>query len=364
VFYELPSNENYFALTNTNNNKNLAVLSNLGDSLKIVWFEFSVGFQIKRTEIQNNDHNFILHIAGYENSAVIDVHEKFDNIYLINKEIGNNISVSYLLHGGIVIEENEITFNPTAYYNEVIFQYISAIDLNNDGNIEILALDSAGNIFGLNKNYTFATGFPVDYDVVPPILAKNIIGDEYPEIIFKNSKGEVIILNNIGELQYRLSGNKNSKLLMLGENENRNTIVTESNIWAFDELSQNGGNEWTAWYGDENNSKVIEIDYIKKITSNDDLIDKKRSYVYPNPARDGKTKIRVFNYSAEKINLKIYDAAGYFIDEIQSNIDVKNNVWETDWDVSDLESGVYFIKLIATKQNREDSIILKVGVIH
>ncbi len=364
VFYELPSNENYFALTNTNDNKNLAVLSNLGDSLKIVWFEFSVGFHIKRTEIQKNDHNFILHIAGYENSDVIDVHEKFDNIYLINREIGNNISVSYLLDGGIVIEENERTINPTSYYNEVIFQYISAIDLNNDGNIEVLALDSDGNIFGLNKNYTFATGFPVDYDVVPPILAKNIIGDEYPEIIFKNSAGEVIILNNIGELQYRLSGNKNSKLLILGENENRNTIVTESNIWVFDELSQNGGNEWTTWYGDENNSKVIEIDYIKEITSNDDLIDKKRSYVYPNPARDGKTKIRVFNYSADKINLKIYDAAGYFIDEIQSNIDVKNNVWETDWDVSDLESGVYLIKLTATKQNREDSIILKVGVIH
>lgn len=364
VFYNLPSNENYFALTNTNDNKNLAVLSNLGDSLKIVWFELYEGFQIKRTEIQGNNHNFILHIAGYPCSDVIDVHEKFDNIYLINKKIGNNVSVSYLLQGGIVIEENETTINPTSYYNEITFKYISAIDLNNDGNIEVLALDSDGNIYGLNKNYTFATGFPVEYNAVPPILARNIIGNEYPEIIFKNNEGEIIILNNIGELQYRLSGNKNSKLIMIGENNNRNTIVTESNIWGFDELSQNGGNEWTTWYGDENNSKMIIIDYIKEITSGNNLIDKERTYVYPNPAKDGKTKIRVFNYSADKINLKIYDAAGYFVDEIQSNIKVKNGVWETEWDVSDIESGVYLIKLTVSNKSNEDSAILKVGVIH
>ncbi|MCJ7801291.1 MAG: hypothetical protein MUP82_02915, partial [Candidatus Marinimicrobia bacterium] len=327
VFYQLPSNENYFTLTNADDNKNLAVLSNLGDSLKIVWFELNEGFQIKRTEMQDNNHNFILHIAGYEDSDVVDIHEKFDNIYLINRKIGNNISVSYLLQGGIVIEENERTVNPTSYYNEITFQYISAIDLNNDGNIEVLALDSNGNIFGLNKNYTFATGFPVEYNAVPPILAKNIIGNENPEIIFKNNEGEVIILNNIGELQYRLGDNKNSKLIMIGENDNRNTIVTESNIWVFDELSPNGGNVWTAWYGDENNSKLIEIDYIKEQTGGNDLIDKKRTYVYPNPARDGKVTIRVFNYSAEKINLKIYDAAGYFVNEIQRKINVKNSAW-------------------------------------
>ena len=241
---------------------------------------------------------------------------------------------------------------------------VRAGDLNNDGNIEVLALDIDGNIFGLNKNYTFATGFPVDYDVVPPILAKNIIGDEYPEIIFKNSAGEVIILNNIGELQYRLSGNKNSKLLMIGENENRNTIVTESNIWVFDELSQNGGNEWTTWYGDENNSKLIEIDYIKEITSGDDLIDKNRTYVYPNPVRNNIAKIRAYILSADKIEIKIYDAAGYFVDEINSNIDIAYGVWETEWDVSDIESGVYLIKLTATNRNQEESTILKVGVIH
>ena len=358
VFYQLPSNENYFTLTNTDDSKNLAVLSNLGDSLKIVWFELNEGFQIKRTETQYNNHNFILHIAGYEDSDVVDIHKKFDSLNLVNKKSGENTLVLFSLDGGITIG------NQSSGYNEIIFQYISVIDLDVDGSIEVLAIDDAGTLYAINHNYSNATGFPVDYEVVPPILAKNIIGDECPEIIFKNNEGEVIILNNIGEIQYRLSGNKNSKLIMIGENDNRNTIVTESNIWIFDELSPNGGNEWTSWYGDENNSKSIEIDYIKEATPSNDLIDKKRTYVYPNPARDGKTTIRVYNYLSEKINFKIFDVAGYFVEEIQSNIDVKNGVWETEWDVSNIESGVYLIKLTATNQYSEESTILKVGVIH
>ncbi len=143
-----------------------------------------------------------------------------------------------------------------------------------------------------------------------------------------------------------------------------NIIITESTIWSFDEVEPTHGNEWSMYYSDDINSNIIEIDYVKEGISGNNLIDKKRTYVYPNPVRDGRTKIRVFNYSAEKINLKIYDAAGYFIDEIQSDIDVNNSIWETEWDVSNIESGVYLIKLIATKQNQEDSTILKVGVIH
>ena len=91
---------------------------------------------------------------------------------------------------------------------------------------------------------------------------------------------------------------------MLGENTNRNTIVTESNIWIFDEISENGGNEWTTWYGDENNSNTIEIDYLNEINSDIKLFDKKRTYVYPNPMRNNIAKIRMFNYSAEKVEIK------------------------------------------------------------
>ena len=358
VFYQLPSNENYFTITNTNNKKNLAVLSNLGDSLKTAWFEFNDELILSSEDVQKNEFEEIDHIIGSSVSENIYNSYNSDRIDINNIKNGDNWIASYFFLGGITL------YNLPDIYGEIIFEYISAIDLDIDGNIEVLALDNDGNIYAFNKNGTYATGFPIEHNAIAPILARNIIGDEYPEIIFKNNVGDVIILNNIGELQYRLTGNKNSILIMIGENDNRNTIVTESNIWVFDEISENNGNEWTSWYGDEKNSNTIQINYDKQVVISDKLFDKKRTYAYPNPARNGRTKIRVFNYSADKINLKIYDAAGYFIEEIQSNIDIKNGIWETEWNVADVESGVYLIRVTASKQNDEESTILKVGVIH
>ena len=364
LFYELPSNENHFVLTNTDNEKSLVVLSNLGDSLKMSWFIYEEGhvqdkFVLDKEEILFDNWESIQFLTGQgKGNQVINGYSAQNIFFSENAPKEPYKRAWYDNDGGLVIGDQQLVFT------EIEFRYISAIDLNIDGIIEVLAVDKDGILYGLNQNYSYVSGFPVDYDALPPILAKNIIGDEKPEIIFKNTEGEIIILSNIGKLKYRLSGNKNSKLIMLGEHEGRNTIVTESNIWIFDEISVNGGNEWTSWYGDENNSTLININYSKTINENRKLFDKKRTYIYPNPVRGGKATIRVFNYSAEKINLKIYDAAGFFVDSINNEVNGKNEIIEIQWDVSNIESGVYLIKLSAIKQNREESTILKVGVIH
>ena len=357
-FYELPSSDNLFVLTNTHNQKNLVVLSDLGDSLKMVWFEYDQGFVLKRDSTLYDIPKLTSHLIGSFDSDEVKFVSDGPEILLINTKFGSNISAKIPFEGGIIIDEQSIAFNDTE------FQYISAIDLDLDGKIEVLAVGVEGKLYAFNQNYSYSTGFPIEMDAIPPILAKNILGDEKPEIVFQNSGGEIIILNNVGELQYKLTNHKNSRLRMLSEHNNRNIIITESTIWSFDEVKPTNGNEWSMYYSDEINSNTITIDYVKEPPSNNKLIDKKRTYVYPNPVRNGNAKIRVFNYSADKIEIKIYDAAGYFVDEIQSNIDVKNSVWETEWDVSNVESGVYLIKLTTTNQNSEESTILKVGVIH
>ena len=151
---------------------------------------------------------------------------------------------------------------------------------------------------------------------------------------------------------------------MLGEHNGRNTIVSESSIWIFDEVSDNGGNEWTSWYGNEMNSTLLAINYGSSNNPNSKLFEKDKTYVYPNPARDNQTTFRLHNNSATKIEIKIYDSAGYFVHEINSEINASNSVWETEWDVSNIESGIYLCNLIVSDNNDSDSIILKVAVIH
>ncbi len=357
-FYELPSSDNLFVLTNSSNSKNLTVLSDLGDSLRMVWFEYGNEIVVKRDSIIYDISKLTSHLRGSFSSDDVSIINDAPEMLLSNTKTGSNIYARIPFEGGILIGDQPLA------YNNVQFQYISAIDLNLDGNIEVLAVDIDGTLHAFNQNYTLATGFPLGIDAIPPILSKNIIGDEKPEIVFQNKDGEIIVLNNVGELQYKLANHKDSILRVLSEINNRNIIVTESTIWQFDEITDNRGNEWPMYYSDEINSNIIEIDYVNEEIIDNNLIDKKRTYVYPNPVRNGKTTIRVQNNSADKINLKIYDSAGYFVDEIQSNIDSNSSVWETEWDVSAIESGVYLIKLTASNTNREESTIIKVGVIH
>jgi len=357
-FYELPSNNNLFVLTNVGYSKNMTVLSDLGDSLRMVWFEYIDEIVVKHDSIIYDISKLTSHLRGSFSSDNVSIVNDAPEILLSNTKTGSNNYARIPFEGGLIIGDQ------TLAYNNVQFQYISAIDLNLDGKIEVLAVDIDGKLYAFNQNYTHATGFPLDITAIPPILSKNIMGDEKPEIVFQNEDGEIIILDNIGELQYKLANHKNSNLQALSEYNNRNIIVTESTIWQFDEVTDNRGNEWPMHYSDEINSNIIEINYITEEISGNNLIDKKRTYVYPNPARNGKTTIRVQNNSADKINIKIYDSAGYFVDDIQSNIDSNSSVWETEWDVSDIESGVYLIKLTASTTNREESTILKVGVIH
>ncbi len=357
-FYELPSSDNLFVMTNIYNSKNLVVLSDEGDSLKMIWFEYNQGLVVKYDSTINDIPKLTSYLAGSSTSDEVNIVHDAPEILMINSKSGSNISVKIPFDGGIIISDQPIAFN------DVEFQYISAIDLDLDGTLEVLAVDIDGKLFAFNQDFTSATGFPVDELVVPPILAKNIFGDEKPEIVFQNIAGEIIILNNVGELQYRLTNHKDSKLRMLNEYNDRNIIIAESTIWSFDKVEPTNGNEWSMNHHDEINSNIIEIDYIKEQTSGNDLIDKKRTYVYPNPVRDGKATIRVFNYSAEKINLIIYDAAGYYVDEINEKFNSDNGALEIEWDVTNIESGVYLIMLTATNQNSEESTILKVGVIH
>jgi len=358
VFYHLPSDKNYFTITNTDNVKNLVVLSDLGDSLKTAWFKYNNGFSIDRIEIQKNEFDNIDHIVGNHFDSGMLTFSNNGQIIFNNYKNSQAVEITLLSDGGIKFEDNP-NIN-----NEIPFNYISAIDLNLDGKIEVLALDENGNIFAYNENGTYATGFPVDYNAVAPILAKNILGDPNPEIIFKNTEGELLILNYVGELIHRFSGSESSKLIMLGEHEGKNTVVSESNIWVFDEVIDDNGNEWTSWFGNEMNTQAIEIDYVNKINSNGKMFDKKKTYVYPNPIRSGNAKIRIFNHSAAQVEIKIFDAAGYFVDEFKEEFDVYDGPYEIDWDVSNIESGIYLLKVIVSMSGIQESTILKVGVIH
>ena len=90
-----------------------------------------------------------------------------------------------------------------------------------------------------------------------------------------------------------------------------------------------------------------------------------RAYCYPNPIRENKGTFRVESVNAEKVEIVLYDLAGYYIDTYSKNVTTSGNqISEWVWDVSDIESGVYFGHLDVSKNSKTETHILKIAVIH
>ncbi|MDP7565640.1 MAG: T9SS type A sorting domain-containing protein [Candidatus Marinimicrobia bacterium] len=245
----------------------------------------------------------------------------------------------------------------------------SMADLDLDGSTEyiyesyLISGDplSVINIEAKHLNGITVSGFPLDTMTTRGTpLIKDLIGDEHPEIVVQNAEGEIIIINWQGELEYRLTDYGN--LICLSEYEGRNAIVTESAIWLFDEVSENYGNEWTSTHHDFGNTRTLHLNIPRRIPESA-LIDKDKTYAYPNPVYDGKVKLRIAVESADKVEIMIYDFAGFFVKKFTMDNLTQGFIHEEWWNVDDVESGVYFANITATSGTKSESEILKIGVI-
>ena len=252
------------------------------------------------------------------------------------------------------------------------YPLLSISDLDLDGQSEYLVVKNYSQNTSLShigmlevrniNNNVIVSGFPVDsISNQYPALIKDLYGDEHPEIIVKNKNDEIIIINWKGEIEYNLVND--GSLICLAEYQDKNSIITSSSIWLFDEVSENRGNQWATKNHDFGNSRTLQLHIPEKPYQNT-LIDKNKTYAYPNPAYNEKVNFRIAVESAEKIDIMIYDVAGYFIHKINFMNPIMGMIEEKIWNVDQIEPGVYFANITAWSGNTSETEILKVVILH
>ena len=247
-------------------------------------------------------------------------------------------------------------------WNEYSFTYIAGIDIDLDSRLDVILLDEEGRLHAYNHNLTTLSGFPTTATFTPPILAGNILEDNYVEIIGKTKDStSIIILNNKGDELLNLSSGKEDNLVCLSTIGNENTLITESTVYTFDSKVNGNDNFWSFRHGNQNNERAIFL------TPNDTtLLDNKvliRSYIYPNPIKDGYGTIRVESNNAKSINLKIFDLLGVEVATFNKGLTeccLQINEWV--WDASKLEPGIFFGYLTVSNKETNSTKILKIAV--
>jgi len=261
------------------------------------------------------------------------------------------------VENGLLIQQSEGLENST-------FTTISLADMDLDGSMEAILISADGDVFVLNSNLTYVAGFPVSVNSDSPLLARDLENDEHPEIVVQSADGDIVVLDWKGNELYKLANSPDNALKMLSHYGGKNCIASQSVIWQFQDSTTNNGNEWVSLYHDPTNRSHLSAEIDLRQFSSSKLIDLKRTYNYPNPATEGSTTIRVFVESAERVEVNIYDVAGYFVTRFSMDSPIQGETNETIWDIRQIQSGVYFANVTATKGNDSESKILKIAVVH
>ena len=263
-------------------------------------------------------------------------------------------------NSGISITEFDGT---TTKWEEISFQSVSGIDLDLDAGVDVLALDSTGILYAFNSDLILMAGFPLEVELQTPVIARDLFNDEHPEIVVKSAdSSSVYIFDYLGNIQYRLASNKNDYLVALKNINEKNAIMTRSTIYQLDKATDTKGNEWAFEHGDWGRSRTIELEYTFVSETENQHI---RSYCYPNPIRDNSGTIRVETIGAEKVEVNLYDLAGYYIKTWTEDLyQVGKQITEWIWDVTDVEPGVYFAHVAVSGDKETETNIIKIAVIH
>ena len=71
-------------------------------------------------------------------------------------------------------------------------------------------------------------------------------------------------------------------------------------------------------------------------------VDNSRAYNYPNPIENSYTTFRYYIGEANRVDITIFNAAGFKVDELKNTNITKNEFNETYWNASAFQSGIYF----------------------
>ena len=105
------------------------------------------------------------------------------------------------------------------------FKSFSLADLDLDNSIDIIGIDTTGNIYAFDINFKKKNGFPVAASALGTVLVSDITGDIYPEIIFEQTDRSMIVMDNNGREVSSSSLPVNSHLQSIGVYKNKKAIL-------------------------------------------------------------------------------------------------------------------------------------------
>ncbi|MCL6494781.1 MAG: T9SS type A sorting domain-containing protein [Ignavibacterium sp.] len=305
-------------------------------------------------------------ITTFDFTDIIDFVNTIDskgNLITILLAKQNNIYKIIELSDGAIIHQFDLPYSES-------YSTLALSDLKNDGDNYIL-LTAGDKLYAYNLQGSLADNFPftiLNDEFNGSVLSADIEGDAKSEVIAFTKKGNIYAVNGgVGKIidGFPISVGRNNSAypaLFTYDGSICLAVINETNnFFAWKISSVLSHIDWSELYGDRKNSSFLKI----AISTNriEEFFPKSRAYNYPNPVYETSTAIRYYVSENSKINIKILDLAGELVAELNSYAagGLDN---ETVWNVSNIQSGVYFARIEATSDSgKSESVTIKIAVV-
>ncbi len=253
-----------------------------------------------------------------------------------------------------------------------VFTSPAIADLNLDGFPDIV-ITLGNKIWAFNYLGSALLNFPIEVKnankLSSPIVV-NFYADSLPEIIVGTDNGQVYAFDIYGRIipgfPVSISGSCVTSPAVYYESNLVYLFVPSNDgylyAWTIKPSLIPAAVLWASYLRDEKHSNYSSKSQDVVFPPSVEILDKNGVYNWPNPVYDDITYIRVKTFYDAKINIKIFDLAGFKVDEINANVSAN---FDTDikWNVKNVQSGIYYARVEAISDGRSDVKIIKIAVV-
>jgi len=303
---------------------------------------------IKLISSQSKDSNPISIVLTEKNSFDIIANGKLQKTFVANSSVMiKNFSVADLFNDGqnyiLLVNGNSLeaynfegvmakNFPFTITMGENFIGTPLAVDLNRDGFSEVIGFTDKGNIIAINPiTGKLVDGFPISSGI-QSATASVILPEELPSMgPLPTYKPILVFLDNTNKLY----------------------------VWNIAPIQ--GKTFWSGEYGDAINSSFVAAPSSSQQVT--DFFPVNKAYNWPNPVYGSSTNIRYYVSEDSDVKIKIVDLAGELVAELNGKARGGFDN-ETVWDVSKIQSGVYYAYLeVKGSSGNSANKIIKIAVV-
>jgi Secretion system C-terminal sorting domain/FG-GAP repeat len=263
---------------------------------------------------------------------------------------------------------NDELTKPSEYHvNGNVTGSLAIADVNGDGQEDIL-IGTDNGLYAYNWNGSLLENFPLKVldggKITGSPIVVGLAGSTTVGIIFASSNGQVYGYDGNGKALNGFplqTGGVVSSLAFSGSLLAAASTDSSIYVWRVEGVFDSSKIFWKGFLADEYHTNYVASTAVI-VPKSTELLPSALAYNWPNPVYDKVTNIRYYLNKPATVDIKIYNVAGELVDHF-SGPGVANIDNEVQWNVSKVQSGVYFAQIRANAAGEQKSVVVKIAVV-